>query len=85
MSAKYPRRGLLHQRTKVHHGIGHRGFSGSSFATQTYPKITVTTLNPSYTTQGDTIINNGQDRVERMMKRQPSLTTRPLQHHSTGS
>jgi hypothetical protein len=28
---------------------------GSSFATQTYPKITVTTSNPSYTTQGDTI------------------------------
>jgi hypothetical protein len=26
---------------------------GSSFATQTYPKITVTTSNPSYTTQGD--------------------------------
>jgi hypothetical protein len=25
---------------------------GSSFATQTYPKITVTTSNPSYTTQG---------------------------------
>jgi hypothetical protein len=28
---------------------------GSSFATQTYPKITVTTSNPSYTTPGDTI------------------------------
>jgi hypothetical protein len=27
----------------VHHGIGHRGSPGSSFATQTYPKITVTT------------------------------------------
>jgi hypothetical protein len=27
----------------VHHGIGHRGSPGSSVATQTYPKITVTT------------------------------------------
>ena len=36
-------RGLLDQRAQVHHGIGHRGSPGSGFATQTYPKITVTT------------------------------------------
>ncbi|MDE2172288.1 MAG: hypothetical protein KGJ57_23185, partial [Sphingomonadales bacterium] len=29
---------------------------GSSVATQAYPKITVTTSNPSYTTPGDTIL-----------------------------
>jgi hypothetical protein len=36
-------RGLLDQRAQVHHRIGHRGSPGSSFATQTYPKTTVTT------------------------------------------
>lgn len=36
-------RGLLDQRAQVHHGIGHRGSPGSSFATQTYPKTAMTT------------------------------------------
>ena len=36
-------RGLLDKCAQVHHGIGHRGSPGSSFATQTYPKTTVTT------------------------------------------
>jgi hypothetical protein len=51
--AKYRR--LLHQRAQVHHGV--RPSNGLSFATQAYPKFTVTTSAPSYTTLGDTILH----------------------------